>query len=500
MLKIILTALILLTTVNLHAGKPLLGVGSISSNSPRTTVLSGMLEGHLLNIFNTSGVFDIVNSSLLKSELRKFNCIEEKCILRFAGHSRISVIINGDFRDSGDSLRLTLRSYGTDVPYEKRMISRYTVEIPMYRSISSREYSYICEEHAGRFISRFLSVFKHPVSLKRKGNELRPDSKEDINGSFDVYRFTDKESAEFREYGKIGDVKISSGRIVSGRETGKLKENDFLFYVNHEKAEFYDSFYRGRKKELVFSETGISDTLYKVLLTVPASASMPFAAPVFGYYSNSDWAGLGLWAVNAAPYLYLEYRGLTDDPGDSRAGRENIGREKITRNRFAWYMLLAGGTSLFVDAFSSQYLEEASGYQGMVPLMGSSLSAGYLALISGGGGHFYRGYRGWGYLYFHMNNILLYYTIRAFTPAERYNSVTGNYEKDDIDRNRAYLMAGAYGLLKTIEIIHAVLLPDRIGNGRIIEETGWPEPVFSFDEKINPVFGLKYTYRFQGTF
>jgi hypothetical protein len=496
MLKYILTVLILLTTVNLSAGKPLLGISGITGNSPRTLVLSGMLENHLLNISNTSGFFEIVNMSLLKSELQKFKCVEEKCILRFAENSRINIIINGGFHDSGDSLRLTLRSYGTDIPYKNRMISRYTVEIPMYESISSREFSYICEEHAGRFISRFLSEFRHPVSLKVKGNELRPDLDEDINGRYDVYRFTGSMGEGFRTYRKTGEIKISNSRIVPGREGGKLRENDFIFFINHEKAEFYDSFYRGRKKELVFNETGINDTLYKLLLTVPASASMPFAAPVLGYYTNSDWSGLGLWSVNAAPYLYLEYRGLTDDLDASRSRRENLGRERITRNRFAWYMLLTGGASLFVDAFSSQYLQEASNYQGMVPLMGSSLSAGYLALISGGGGHFYRGYRSWGYLYFHLNNILLYYTIREFTPAESYNSAAGEYEKDEIDKKRAYLMAGAYGLLKTVEIIHAVLINDRISNGQIIEERSYPEPVVFFDEKENPVFGVKYSYHF----
>ncbi len=496
MIKYILALSILLTSINLYGEKPLLGIGSITSNSPRTTVLAGMLEKHLINITGTSGIFELVNTSLLRSELRRFKCIEEKCILRFAGDSGISVIIDGSFYDSGDSLKLTLRSYGTDIPYRKRMINRYSVEIPMNQSISSREYSYICEEHAGRFISRFFSTFRSPVYLKAEGSGLRPDSGKLINGRFDVYRFSGKKGEEFRNYGKIGEVKIKKNRILTGDASVKLRENDFIFSVNRDRGEFYDSFYRGRKKELVFSETGLNDTLYKVLLTVPASASMPFAAPVLGYYTNSDWTGLGLWTVNAAPWLYLEYRGLTDDMEESRKRGEDLGRERLVRNRFAWYMLLTGGTSLFVDAFSSQYLKEAADYQGMVPLMGSSLSAGYLALISGGGGHFYRGHRGWGYLYFHLNNLLLYYTIREFTPGERYNSLTGRYEKDETDKERAYLMAGAYGLLKTIEVIHAVLIHDRIENGNIIEETGSLEPLVSFDERSNPALGLKYTYRF----
>jgi len=93
-----------------------------------------------------TGIFDIVNPDLMNSELQKHGCIEEKCILRFAVEANIGVVIIGEFDDRGDDLVLRLSSYGTDVPYNGKLIYRYTVKIPMYNDFTSKEYNYICEE------------------------------------------------------------------------------------------------------------------------------------------------------------------------------------------------------------------------------------------------------------------------------------------------------------------------------------------------------------------
>ena len=223
---------------------------------------------------------------------------------------------------------------------------------------------------------------------------------------------------------------------------------------------------------------------------------MPLAAPILGYYQNSDWSGLMFWAINATPYLYLEYKGFYETPDDLKTRNRDITSDEIARNRFAYYMFFTGGLSLFVDAFSHQYLKDASNYSGMQPLMGNSFSAAYLALVSGGGGHFYRGDRLWGYFYFHLNNILLYLTIREFSPAEKYDSATGTYNKGSVDKDRGYLYAGIFGVAKIVEIIHAVLTKDRISNGTVIEEEYVFTPrVFLYDDR-SLGYGVQWSLRF----
>ncbi len=128
--------------------------------------------------------------------------------------------------------------------------------------------------------------------------------------------------------------------------------------------------------------------------------------------------------------------------------------------------------------------------------MGSGLTAAYLSLISGGGGHFYRGYRGWGYLYFHLNNALIYYTMREFSSDMRYDEASDSYQKDDINSRRAYMLLGALGVLKTVEILHAVLLKDRIRNGIIEEGDISLIPVVMYDPRGDVILGAAVSGRF----
>ena len=90
---------ILFITINLqslYASSPLLGIAGIRGNSPRAINLSRLVDAHLSNIINSTGIFEQVNHTLLRSELTRFNCIEDSCILRFARTAKMSVIIRGD--------------------------------------------------------------------------------------------------------------------------------------------------------------------------------------------------------------------------------------------------------------------------------------------------------------------------------------------------------------------------------------------------------------------
>ena len=141
----------------LLASAPLVGVAGISGDSPRAVNLSGIVESHLSNIINATGLFEQVNHILLRDELKKFNCVEDSCVLRFARTAKLSVVIRGDVEDRGDAVVLTLYSLGMEVPYFGSVIYRYRVAVPVSKlELSAREYSYILEEHAGHFISEML--------------------------------------------------------------------------------------------------------------------------------------------------------------------------------------------------------------------------------------------------------------------------------------------------------------------------------------------------------
>ena len=448
---------------------------------------------------DTTGLFTVVNPRLLKEELEKYLCLDEKCMSRFARDSGISVTLMGGIDDMGDRIIITIRAFGHDLPYRGKVIYTYRVMVPIADGTSAKEFSYICEEHAGRFLSGMLKSYRAPVFAEKKDGRLLFPGPGDLNGRFELYRFLGPASEKNRmkdgdaRYGKAGRVTLRNGEVA---DPGEIREGDFIFMQYPGSREFLDSFYYGRKKEISLSETTFTDTLYTILFTVPASATMPLAAPVLGYYKNSDWTGLMLWTVNAAPWLWMEYDGLMNSSTDLRDRRKDVESHRLARTRFAWYMVFTGGSSLFVDAFALQSLGEASAYQGKPPLLGSSFSAGYLSLISGGGGLFYRGYRSWGYLYFQLNNILLYYTLKEFSPGERYNAATGRYEKGEVHKSRAYRLAGAYLLLKTVEITHAVLARDRVASGEVIQEEWDMEPLAWVDESKKMSVGMRYVFRF----
>jgi hypothetical protein len=141
-------------------------------------------------------------------------------------------------------------------------------------------------------------------------------------------------------------------------------------------------------------------------------------------------------------------------------------------------------------------LKDASNYLGVQPLMGNSLTAGFLALVGGGGGHFYRGERFWGYVYFHLNNLLLYFMILELTPVEKVDPSTGNYIRQNFNYTNGYILIGVYSAVKIVEVIHAVLTKDKIRNGSVIEEGFRFEPVLALDKDFGMIIGLQYVYRF----
>lgn len=479
-----------------YASKPLFGIVGVESLSPRGERIALMLEGHIQNIVHTSGVFDMVNRDLMKDQLKKFNCTDEKCILRFARDAGIDVIVQGEVSEQGSKAVITLVARGTDIPFDGKIIYSFKVEIPIYRKYAAAEYSYICEEQAGYFVSSFFKYYQLPVFLKMKDNGSL-GLNEDIHGSYPLYRITgDNFKDRPRLFAEVGKITIDSGSVASVQKKTLPLAGDFVLLTYKKKADFFNNFYYGRKKEIVFKESTYKDVLYMLLFTGPASAVMPVVSPLFGYYRNSDWSGLTMWAFNVAPYLYLEINGFVNYPDQFRDKKKNIPRRVMTQWHFAFYFAFAGGASLFIDSFAQGFLQSSSQYLSKSPFMGNRLAAAYLALVSGGAGHFYRGSRFWGYVYFHVNNALLYLIINEFSPGERYDVAKGKYVKERINETRGYTYVGIFCAVKIVEIIHAVLLKDKIRNGVILDESSSLEPVFYSLEDSPFNIGLRYNYRF----
>lgn len=474
--------------------RPLIGIAGIDINSPRGLNVSIMIEQDIQNLATLAGSFDILNYSLLKEQLQKFSCTDESCLASFAGRAKISILIRGDIDDRGDFIILKLKAFGYAPPYNGMEIHSYSARIRMRGGYTQNEFGFISEEHATRFIAGLYKKFLWQEKISKDQSGYFIPTVKNISGKMDLYREENGEQP-LKRYSKAGTVTVENNRITGS--DFKLIGSEFAYISFSDKSDFLEDYFYGRKREVVFKKSGLEDTLLSVLFTVPASISMPLSAPWLGYYANSDWAGLALWGINATPYIYLEARGLLNNPDELKKSKKDISRSCKTDYYFGLYMAFSGGTALFVDAFANRYLSDASEYSSPQPLMGNSLTAGYLSLVSGGGGHFYRGNRFWGYLYFHANNILLYCTIREFSSGEKYNQLTGRYEKESINRKRAYLYAGSYALLKAVEITHAVLSRDRIMNGDVSENTDFSvEPVAYIGTDSELILGMKFGVAF----
>jgi hypothetical protein len=479
----------------LFASRPVIAVVGVNSIGLGTISVTKQIDNHLADIIESARIFSLVNTAMLNEQLSKYGCVEERCILSFALTAGIDVVISGNIDHGTASALLNLTAYGMKAPYFGRAIYRYTVKIPV--SGLNRASDQIMEEHAGRFISRMLSEYRSMFVLKKSGEEnLTLDSDYIATGIFQVYRFDIKSQGDdsIKTYSTVGKIKIKNNNIIFDEsDTKEIKDGDFIFFTYKDRAEFLSEFYEGRKKEIVFESTSYKDDFLLFISTPPASALMPVVAPL-AYYKYGDYSGLALWALNSWPYIYVEYQGLIHRPETYRDDRKDIPVKSTVNYRFGLYMLACGGMSLVADSFSKTELYLASNFQPR-PNIGNTFSAVYLSLVSGGGGHFYRGYRLSGYIYFHLNNILIYSVIKEFSPSEKYNPETKSYNKDSVDKKKAYSYLGAFCLLKAVEITHVILRKDRITNGEIIENNFSFEPEVIIDNNDHLLFGAKFVCR-----
>lgn len=486
--KIFLTILFL-TAARLIYASPMIGVSGITGNTERATAIAIILEQHILNIMKQNN-FSSIQPEIINRELNRFNCTEEKCVLDFAENADIDIIVSGTVTDKKKYILIMLQSYGINIPFSKRIINKYEVKLPMDVNISAREFSLMSEEHAARFLSKTLSIFLYPISISKTGENYTLAGDVKISGKFTIYSEGNNNSVKKTGNAEITDNKITAvqGEIIPGKS--------FILLPFKDRSDTINLYYTTRKRELVFEKKSFYDTLFLLAVTPVASATMPISAPFLGYFASEDWTGLGLWMVNAPPYLYMEARGFINSPGRLKEKNEDITRDDRAMNYFAWYMLAAGGMPLFMDAYTGDYLHQASYFTGNNDLLGSSATAALLSLTSNGAGHFYRGDRYWGYFYFHLNNILLYMTMREFSEPESYDEVTGSYTKGERNMKSGIAFASVFAISKTIEIIHAALGREDLTSGEATDEYIIPSPLFTLDDNGDPVYGVSLTLKF----
>lgn len=469
--------------------EPVAGVSGITGNTGRASSVSLLIEKHIIEILKKNG-FSAISPEMISKELTKFNCVEEKCILKFAEDAGIDLIIKGRITDNKNSISILLESFGTNIIFSGKVLYKYEINIPMDVNINSREFSLISEEHAAALISRTLDVFLFPVNFKQSDSRFILSDNTKISGKFNIYRKNSDNSIS-----KTGEAEITEGIAVTTNGE-PFHDKSFILLSYKNKSDEIRKYYSTRKREIVFGDTSFYDTLFMTAVIPVASASMPVASPFLGYYMNNDWSGLGLWMINAAPYLYAEARGFINSPRRMKEDNQNISRDDRALNYFAWYMLAAGGMPLFIDSYTGNYLHQASYFSGKNQLLGNSATAAILSLTSNGAGHFYRGDRYWGYFYFHLNNTLLYLTLREISVSETYNPETRSYIRGERDRKRIIAFSSIFALSKTIEIIHSILKKEDLSSGETIDEYILPEPVFSSDYRGKPVYGVNFTLMF----
>lgn len=480
--------IILIILASRHAWTaPVAGVAYISYNTQRAQAVTVLLEQHIIEILKTAS-FGTVNPGMISREVEKNSCFEETCILRFADNAGLDLVITGRVEDRGDYADITLNAYSMGSPFNSRLVYSRKTRIRLNVSINAREFSLICEENAAFFIASLFRSFTAKSGIYMKDGKYIIDSP-GSNGTFNVYSPGENGSVRVS-----GEAVVREGVIIS--HSTEISKGDYIVLDYFTEADRIEQFYTDRKSEIVFQKPSVYDTLFIILTTPIASVTMPFAAPYLGYYTFGDWEGLGLWVVNASPYIYLEARGFINSPSRLRDDKKNISRDDAAINYFAWYMALAGGISLFMDAYAHHYLFNASMFIGKQPFLGSNFTAGYLALVSNGGGQFYKGHRGWGYFYFHLNNALLYMTIREASRPETRDDLSGEYRKGPRHTDRALAYGSILLVSKIVEITHTLLSSTDLSCGETIDEYIIPQPLFTLDSEGKPVYGLSFQYRY----
>ncbi len=446
------------------AAAPMIVSTGLATDTQRSLIMAEFFETHFNNIVRIGGDFDIVKSDSLMQQLKDSNLLEESALMRFMKTAGIDVVVRGSISDRGNSILINLYAVSYDVPFNGNIFARYRVVVPLKNvSYSSRELSYCMEEHTGRFMAALYSEYKYPVRVQIRNGALNYNDFKVKKNSYNLFRVLDN-TGNIILYEKAGRLNVNRGKLALNNFTED--GNYFILRSFDGDSEFLREFYYGRKTEIVFRPPSLEETLITALATPVISVLSPVASPA-AYYASSDFTGLGLWAVNNAPYIYIGAQGLINRPSVLRDEKKDISHFQKSSFYFGIYYFAAAGASMYADAAGSRAANSAAAYNPVDPYMGSEYTALYFSILGSGGGHFYKGYRSWGYLYFHLDNMLLFTSLYYLLDKETYNG--SSYSESASEKKYGYIAAGAALLVRAFEIYHCNSLGFNIKNGKTVQ-------------------------------
>ncbi|MDA3901339.1 MAG: hypothetical protein PF637_12580 [Spirochaetes bacterium] len=466
---------------------PLIVSTGLHSDSARSSLLVSLFETHFTNLVRIGGDFDPVKPESLMPQLRDNNLLEDSALMRFARTSGIDIVVRGSVLDRGDSVIVDLYALSYDVPFNGNVVARYTVTISFKNvEYSARELSYCMEEHTGRFLAELYSEYSFPVRVKIRNGVLEYDDFPLKEKRYDLYHIKDESRATVR-FSRESSLAVKNRTLVPD---GFVQDgNYFVLRTFKDEAAFLEEFYYGRKKEIVFRPVTLEETLFTALATPLIGILSPIAAPAT-YYSSSDYEGLGLWALNNAPYMYIGIQGLLNRPTVLREDKKNISKFQKSSFYFGLYYFLGAGASMYADSAGARAAQSAAAYNTVDPYMGSDYSALYFSILGSGGGHFYKGYRGWGYLFFHLDNTLLFTSLYYLLDEERYDG--SSYSRSSSDKTYGYIAAGAALLVRAFEVYHCSTLKFNIQNGTLSDSSVSLVPIVSTDPNGSLIAGFGF--------
>lgn len=477
---LLLAALLCAGTLNAQEQISLLSMG-LAHNTARGALLSNFFDTHFANILNTIDSFQQLDDPALRSQIASETDASDSFLLQFSRRAAIPIVVRGSITDRGEYLILRIYAFSHDLPFNGSLIANHEVSIPVIDQTSSRELSYIMEEHTGRFLQKLLKNYRHPVHFSVSGTRtslkrVLPDKE------YPTYRILGNEES-ISTYEEAGTVTVINGSISHNLQSGEY----FLLTDYTESAAFLDDFFYGRKREIVFQKTSVEQKAATILASPFLSIIAPIGAPV-SYYLTSDFDGMGLWALNNSPYLGIASYGFLNPPDKLKEKEKDITRFDRASYSFSYYYFLAGGMSMYADAVGHTANVEASNYVPAMPFTGDPFIAVYLSLMGSGAGHFYKGYRNWGYFYFHTDNLLLFSSLYFLSEEENYNG--SSYSTTEGNRTAGFSFLAAAAVVRIIEIFHCTTMKFNINNGKDIDHRVETIPEFKPDSSGGLFFGL----------
>jgi hypothetical protein len=420
---------------------PIIGCVMFGSQTPRSASIQELFVSSIAEFSTAFHFGDPVNSALLSDQLGKFGCTDDRCLVAFSRDAKIDILVTGNIVDRGDFLEFDIMARSYRYPYNGKTIIRYHTKIPVSGKFSLREYGYIAQEQSARFLAELFARYRYPLPLQKSPDGVRVERP--VSGRYPVYRKI--HDAEFGFYAQqAGEVRFEKGVMLP--DSGVAADDGFILSEYSGESRSISEYIDGRKREIVFARGSYEEPFFAPLLIPILSLSAPVSLPI-GYYQHSDYWGMTLWVLNASPWWYLSWKGIDGHPLRLWDAVDKPSRQSSRDARFALYTAVLGNGALVIDMFAHDMLGGAARYESQAHYAGNDTTAAILALLTPGGGQFYRGNRLLGYGYYQLDNTLTYMMLTDLAEGKK---------------SSAQRYAMALAVVKGIEIIHAYFSSDAI--------------------------------------